>query len=76
MRQLLSARGVPLIRFRAYFSFGYHIDKITRQPRESEVGREIRSAIDRWMQFGLDKEILEEVCLQLFSIDVHKTVVL
>ena len=76
IKQLLSAAGVSVIRFLAYCNFGYHIDKLSREYDGRALEQEARIAVARWVAKGLDQKILEEICLQVFSMDVVNTAAL
>jgi hypothetical protein len=73
IKQLLSAAGVSVIRFLAYCNFGYHIDKFSQEYDGRALEQEARIAVARWVAKGLDQKILEEICLQVFTIDLTET---
>ena len=61
---------MSVIRFLPYCNFGYHIDKLSREYDGRALEQEARIAVARWVAKGLDQKILEEICRQVFTIDL------
>lgn len=76
IKQLLGRRGVSLIQFFPYYNFGHHVDKICREHEGKTLIILTRIAIAKWVAMSLDQDILEEICEQVFTIDVKQTDVL
>jgi hypothetical protein len=70
MKQLICSRGVPLIQFVSYRSFTQHVDKITREYRGEALRNLALIAIDRWLAYGLNRDVLLEICAQIFNLDL------
>jgi hypothetical protein len=69
VKQVLCDHGVAPIQFVAYRSFGLHVDKLVRQYSEGTLNTLVADAVLRWRCLGLNAEVLEAVCEQVFGLD-------
>ena len=70
MKQLICSRGVPLIQFVAYRAFTQHVDKLTREYAGEALRNLALMAISRWLGYGLNRDVLLEICALIFDLDL------
>ena len=70
VRQVIMARGVSLIQFMIYRNFGLHVDKLFRDYSGESLRLRALDAILRWKCYGCKPEVLNEICKQVFKLEV------
>ena len=69
-KELLNRLGVHTNYYIHYYGFSMHVDKLIREHDAKTLAYLVRMAIDRWLAMGLEKEILEAVCREVFGLEV------
>ena len=70
IRHILNERGVPLIQFVVYRNFGLHVDKLCRDYSGETLRLRVLDAVLRWKCYGCRPEVLNEICKQVFALEV------
>jgi hypothetical protein len=70
VRHVIMAAGVPLIQFMLYRNFGLHVDKLFRDYSGESLRLMVMDAIVRWSSYGCKTDVLAEICLKVFALDV------
>jgi hypothetical protein len=72
VRQIIMARGVSLIQFMIYRNFGLHVDKLCRDYSGESLRLRVLDAIDRWISYGCARDILSQICGQVFGLEIDR----
>jgi hypothetical protein len=70
VRHILNERGVSLIQYVLYRSFGLHVDKLCRDYSDESLRLRALDAVLRWQCYGCTREVLKEICRQVFKLEV------
>ena len=70
IRELLMGKGVPTIHFSFYRSFGLHVDKLCRDHAGETLRAGVAAAIARWVCYGCAREVLADICREVFKLEV------
>ena len=70
VRRVIMAHGVPLIQFMIYRNFGLHVDKLFRDHSGESLRLMVMDAIVRWSGYGCKTDVLAEICLKVFALDL------
>jgi hypothetical protein len=70
VREVLMNHGVQLIQFVPYRNFGLHLDKLVRNHSGATLHNLILAAIDYWCAYGLRRHVLEQICRQVFGVEL------
>jgi len=70
VRHILNERGVSLIQYMIYRNFGLHVDKLCRDYSGESLRLRALDAVLRWKCYGCKPGVLEEICNQLFGLEV------
>jgi len=70
VRRVIMAHGVPLIQFMTYRNFGLHVDKLFRDYSGESLRLMVMDAIVRWSSYGCKTDVLAEICLKVFALDL------
>ena len=70
IRHILNERGVSLIQFVVYRNFGLHVDKLFRDYSGESLRLMVTDAIVRWSSYGCKADLLAEICLKVFALDI------
>jgi len=68
IRHILNERGVSLVQYLLYRSFGLHVDKLCRGYSGESLRLRMLDAIERWKCYGCDRGILGSICDQVFGV--------
>ena len=68
VREVLMGHGVQLIQFVPYRNFGLHVDKLVRNHSGATLRNLVLAAIEYWSAYGLRKEVLSDICVQVFGL--------
>ena len=69
IRHILNERGVSLIQYVLYRSFGLHVDKLCRGYSGESLRLQVLDAVTRWTCYGCRPEVLRAVCQEVFGLD-------
>jgi len=72
IRRILNERGVSLIQYALYRGFGLHVDKLCRGYSGESLRLQVSDAIARWTSYGCSRDILKQVCSQVFVLEIDK----
>jgi hypothetical protein len=67
VRALLNQRGVPLCLRLPLTNFARHCEKVCRNYTRRTRAVLLRMAVDRWVRYGLARELLVTVCRDCFD---------
>ena len=70
IRTVIMTHGVSLIQFMTYRNFGLHVDKLFRDYSGESLRLQVLCAIERWAGYGCKTDILAEICLKVFALDL------
>jgi len=70
VRRVIMAAGVSLIQFMIYRNFGLRVDKLCRDYSGESLRLMVMDAIVRWSSYGCKTDVLAEICLKVFALDL------
>ena len=70
VRRVIMAHGVSLIQFMTYRNFGLRVDKLFRDYSGESLRLMVMDAIVRWSSYGCKADVLAEICLKVFALDI------
>ncbi len=70
VKEILCRAGVPTTQFVFYRNFGLHLDKLFRDYSEESLRLHVRDAIARWVCCGCAREVLADICREVFKLEV------
>ena len=70
VRKVIMAHGVSLIQFMIYRNFGLHMDKLFRDYTAESLRSGVAAAIARWVCYGCAREVLADICREVFKLEV------
>jgi hypothetical protein len=72
IKEVLCESGVVVCQFVVYRSFGLHVDKLCRDYSGETLRERALDAIDRWSSYGCKADVLADICLRVFALDVSR----
>ena len=70
IKEVLCDSGVMVCQFVVYRSFGLHVDKLFRDYSGETLRARALDAILRWKCYGCRTEVLNEICKQVFRLEL------
>ena len=70
VRRVIMAHGIPLIQFMLYRNFGLHVDRLFRDYSGESLRLRALDAVLRWKCYGCKPEVLNEICRQVFALEL------
>ena len=70
IKEVLCDSGVVVCQFVVYRSFGLHVDKLCRDYSGESLRLRALDAVLRWQCYGCTREVLKEICRQVFKLEV------
>ena len=70
IKEVLCNSGVMVCQFVVYRSFGLHLDKLCRDYSGETLRARALDAVLRWKCYGCKPEVLNEICEQVFGLEV------
>ena len=70
IKEVLCDSGVMVCQFVVYRSFGLHVDKLCRDYSGESLRLRALDAILRWKCYGCRPEVLNEICKQVFRLEL------
>lgn len=67
-RHLLNCAGVSLCQRLTYTNFARHVDRLERNYSGRTLAILARMAVDRWQRYGLARDLLCSICLNVFNV--------
>ena len=72
VKEILCRAGVPTTQFVFYRNFGLHLDKLFRDYADESLRLTVKDAIERWKSYGCRADVLAEICLKVFALDISR----
>ena len=72
VRHVIMQHGASVIQFVHYRNFGLHVDKLCRGYSGESLRLMVTDAIVRWSSYGCKTDVLAEICLKVFALDIHR----
>ena len=70
IKEVLCDAGISPCLFIIYRSFGLHVDKLFRDYSGESLRLMVMDAIVRWSSYGCKTDVLAEICLKVFALDL------
>jgi hypothetical protein len=70
IKEVLCNAGVQTCLFVMYRSFGLHVDRLCRDYSGESLRLRALDAILRWKCYGCSPEVLNEICKQVFNLEL------
>ena len=70
IRHILNERGVSLIQYVLYRSFGLHVDKLCRGYSGESLRLQVLDAVLRWTCYGCDPAVLRKICKEVSALEL------
>ena len=70
IKEVLCDSGIVVCQFVVYRSFGLHVDKLCRDYSGESLRLRALDAILRWKCYGCRPEVLNEICKQVFRLEL------